>query len=411
MIMRKSLGILFMILLAQACFSQDSAGAEKTPRQLLVSVDAQPEAGYTAQETVILEKSLALSLQKALRGIHLIEYAQAGFPQALNARNSEAERLGANCWLWVNISGGSGASALLVQFYDMLTQTLVVDEIFTRKQKLDPLEASREHWEEIVSLVKQKYSAVDTSQVPRNERHTITLVIHALPDTMITGLPGGPLVASEYGVATANLDAPSSYHLRAALDGYYPAHQDVYVDADRDLQIIQKPASGWSVEASFFNAFFFDGNAGYYFLPNVAFLKVGVTSFLVGLALNQTSLTYSYPLVYANIQLGRYWAPADAVVRPYAAMGGFIRIVSIGGFPLRIDALSPGGFQLNVGAEVPLAGKSKFFFEYIPMLYLSSYPDLFVDSLGSNGIPFGYVPVSIGAFDFANVRFGVRWML
>ncbi len=408
MIVQRTPFIFVMILLAQVCFSQDST--ERVARHLLVSLDVKPETGYTAQDKAVLGKSLALALQEAASEIKVIEYGPGDFPASTEARKGEAERAGADGWLWVGISGNRSAPTLRVQSYDLLTQAMAMDQGFTRGREIDPLEASHEHWQEIVSGVLEKYHAADASRMPKNERRLVKLVIRALPDTRITGLPGGPVVASKYGVATASLDAPSFYHLRASLDGYYPAQQDVYVDADRDVQIIQRQGSGWSVEASFFNALFFDGNVGYYFLPDTAFLKVGLTSFLVGLALSQDSLLYSFPLVHANIQLGRYWAPEDAAVRPYAAFGGFIRIVSIPGFPLRIDALSPGGFQLNLGAEIPIAGKSKFFFEYMPMLYLSNQPDLFVDSLGT-GIPFGYIPISIGAFDLANVRFGLRWML
>ena len=230
------------------------------------------------------------------------------------------------------------------------------------------------------------------------------------PETRITGLPGGPLVTSAYGVASANLEAPSSYRLRVSLDGYNPTEQEVFVDADREVQIVQQPASTLSAEASFFNAFFLGGDLGYYFLPNTAFLKVGVTSFLLGLSLSRDSLIYSFPLMHVNVQVGCYWAPGDASLRWYTAIGGFFRFVFIPGFPPRIDALSPGGFQFDLGAEIPIAGRSRFFFEYLPMLYLSSYPDLFVDSLGSR-VPFGYVPLAIGALNFVNVRFGVRWML
>lgn len=411
MIVRKSPFILVMALLAQACFSQDSPGTEKLPRRLLVSLDAAAETGYTAQDKAVLGKSLALALREAAQEFSVVEYGTGDFPPSPEARNGEAERLVADSWLWVEISGSRGSPSIRVQSYDLLTQTMTIDQEFTRDREIDPLEASHEHWREIVSLVLEKYHSIDASQVTKNERRTVRLLIRALPDTRITGLPGEPLVASKYGVATASLEAPSSYHLRATLDGYYPAQKDVYVDADAEVQIVQRPGAVWSVEGSFFNAFFLGGDLGYYFLPDTAFLKVGVTSFLLGLAFEQESLLFSYPLVHVNLQVGRYWGAEDAGVRLYTAVGGFVRIVSIPGSPIRIDALSQGGFQLNLGAEIPIMGKSRVFFEYIPMLYLSDYPELFLETMGSSNVPFGFLPVIIGAFDFMNVRFGVRWML
>lgn len=408
---KRALFVVGSILLAQACFAQTSSEAAKAVRRLLVSLEAQPESGFTVLEAAVLSKSLALSLQGGLSGITIMEQGPSAFPPMLAARNEEAARRGADSWLGVAISGSRGAPAVHVQSFDLLTQTMVIDQSFSAVQDLAADDVSRMHWEMIVSLAKEKYHAADAADLRKNERRAVKLTIHALPDTRISGLPGGPVLTSTYGAATVSLEAPSFYHVRATRAGYYPAQMDLYVDADRDVQMVQQPESWFCAEGSFFNALFAGGDVGFFFLPDTAFLKVGVTSFLAGLAFTPDSLFYSSPLVHMNVQIGSYWLPEDSFLRLYTAIGGFLRVVLIPGFPAHLDVISPGGLQLNLGMEFPIGGRSRFFVEYVPMLYLSTVTDLFMDSLGPNGVPFGYVPVSFGAFDFANVRFGLRWML
>ena len=403
MIVKKTPLIIVILLLARVCFAQTSSEAANVPRRLLVSLEAQPESGFTALEAVILSKSLVLSLQEGLPGFRVIEYGPFAFPPTPAARNDEAARRGADSWLWVAVSGSRGSPAIHVVSFDLLTQSTIIDQGFSAVQDLASADVSRVRWEMVVSLAREKYQPA--------VRRTVKLTIHAIPDTRISGLPGGPVLTSPYGAATVNLEAPSFYRVRATRAGYYPAQMELYVDADRDLQIPQQPGSSFSVEGSFFNALFIGGDAGFFLLPDTAFLKVGVTSFLVGLALSPDSLLYSFPLVHVNVQLGSYWSPEDAFLRWYTSVGGFLRVVLIPGFPPHLDAISPGGLQLNLGVEFPLAGRSRLFVEYVPMLYLSAMTDLFLDSLGPNSVPFGYAPVSFGAFDFANIRFGVRWML
>jgi hypothetical protein len=408
--MRRTLLVLLMALLAQICFSQEAAKSARGERLLLVALAVSPGSGYSARDAVVLQKSLALTLAEKVRQVRVIEYGQAGFPSSIESRNGKAAGVGANCWVWVGISGTRGAPTIRAQSYDLLTNAMVIDQSFARAQELFSVSAPPERWDEIVSRVAATYLPEGVSEQPRNERRTVKLVIHALADTRITGLPGGAHVTSRDGVATVSLEAPSSYRFRATLDGYKPVDKEVYLDADSEAKIDQRRSSSWSVEASFFNALFLGGEAGYFLLPGTAFLKVGVTSYLLGLALTQQSLAYSFPLVDARAEIGYYWSPEDAGVRFYTAVGGFVRVVFIPDFPPRIDALSPGGFQLSLGLEIPIAGESRFFFEWIPMLYLSGYPDLFIDSLGPKDVPFGYAPLDIGALALANVRFGVRWV-
>ena len=402
-IVRKTPFIIVILLLARVCLAQTSSEAAHVPRRLLVALEALPESGFTSLEAAVLSKSLVLSLREGLSEIRVIEHGPSAFPPTLAARNDEAARRGADSWLWVAVSGSRDSPSVHVVSFDLLTQTTVVDQGFSAVEDLASADVSRVRWEMIVSLAREKYQPAG--------RRTVKLTIHAIPDTRISGLPGGPVLARGDGAATVDLEAPSFYRLRATRAGYQPAQMELYVDADRDLQIPQQPGSSFSVEGSFFNALFIGGDAGFFLLPDTAFLKVGVTSFLVGLALSPDSLLYSFPLVHVNVQLGSYWSPEDAFLRWYTSVGGFLRVVLIPGFPPHLDAISPGGLQLNLGVEFPLAGRSRLFVEYVPMLYLSAMTDLFLDSLGPNGVPFGYAPVSFGAFDFANIRFGVRWML
>ncbi|HVO38847.1 MAG TPA: hypothetical protein VMV03_07440 [Spirochaetia bacterium] len=399
-----------LLLLTAACFAQQAGEPAQQPRRLLVAVEASPAAGYTTGETAILAKSLALSLREAVSGIQVVEYGAAAFPSLAEARNGEALRLGADAWLLVSISGDRRAPTLRALSWDLGAQTMVLDRSFTRDGEMTALEAASEHWDDVVPLVRDAYRAGPAINLPRVERRTAALTIHVLPGTRVSGLPGGPLAADSYGVATANLEAPSSYRLRAVLYGYEPAEKEVYVDADLDLQIAQRPSAILSADTGFFNAFFMDGEVGVFFVPDTAFVKFGVTSFLLGLSVGNDSAAYSFPLLHVNLQVGWYLMPVDAWFRVYATLGGFCRVVFIPNYPVRVDALSPGGVLLGIGTEIPIAGRGRFFFEYVPMLYLSGLPDLFADSYSSGNSP-GFIPLSFGAINLLNARFGIRWLL
>lgn len=402
--------VLCLLVLATGSFAQQGGEPAKDPRRLLVAVEAAPAAGYSGGETAILAKSLALALRDAVSDIRVIEYGAASFPSLAEARNREALRLGADAWLLVSISGDRRAPTLRALSWDLGAQAMVLDRSFSRDGEIAGLNAASEHWDDVVSLVRETYHAGPPLNLPKMERRAAALTIHALPGTSITGLPGGPVIASSFGVATANLEAPSSYRLRAVLYGYEPAEKEVFLDADEDVQISQKPSAILAVDTGFFNALFLEGGVGVFFIPDTAFLKFGVTSFLLGLSMSQDSSAYSFPLMHLNLQVGWYFLPVDSLFRVYATIGGFFRVVFLPDFPARVDALSPGGVQVGIGAEIAIAGRSRFFFEYVPMLYLSGLADLFQDTFSTGNAP-GFIPLPFGALNYLNARFGLRWLL
>jgi hypothetical protein len=148
-----------------------------------------------------------------------------------------------------------------------------------------------------------------------------------------------------------------------------------------------------------------------FFIPSLLYVKLGITSYAVGLAFTNTQTFTSNPLTNLVLQTGIYLGPEDRLLRPYANLGAFLRIVTAPGTLVGIDPLSWGGLQFSIGTEIGRSPRGRFFFEYQPMLYAVSVPGLFQASFGNGNPPAGWSFSQTGASNYLCFRFGFRWML
>jgi len=316
--------------------------AEPRQLRLLLSVESSSPGAWSAMDSLSFEKSIALAL-RSIAGLTVIENTQP--PRDTSGLEEAAQTQEADCWLRAEFSGGRDSPVVRVQLYDLAAKAMRVDRTVSMEAALDARSAAHERWYDLVDSVSESYPTVSAVSARPGEPRGILLTLHALPGTRITGAPGGPITAGPEGTARLVMREAAACALHAELTGYFPAERTVFVDADRDLYLPQEPRSLLSVETGFENAFSPSLAAVFAIVPDLAWVRCGVTAFGFGLALDETQAVKSIPLWNLSLQAGMYVLPADSPVRPYAGLGPFVRLVQLPGAALRADPISPAGIQ------------------------------------------------------------------
>jgi len=386
------------------------SAADSRQLRLLLSVARNNGSAYSAMDSLIFEQSIALAL-RSIDGLTVIENTQERAQGDANGLAEAAKTQGADCWLRAEFSGARDAPLVRVQLYDMAAKSMRVDHTVSMDADLDARGAARERWSDLVDSVSKTYPGVRGAPAGSPGTRGILLTVHALPGTRITGGPGGPITTGPEGTARITMKEAAACDLHAELTGYVPAERSVFVDADRDLYLPQEPRSPLSVETGFENSFSPSVAAVLAVVPELAWLRLGVTAFGFGLVLDETQAVKSIPLWNLSLQAGMYFLPMDSPVRLYAGLGPFVRLVQLPGSALRTDPISPAGVQAAVGAELRAGPRARLFLEYAPVFYWSAFPDLLAQSFPGNQPPAGYVFTSVGAVSFFDIHFGVRWLL
>jgi len=275
----------------------------------------------------------------------------------------------------------------------------------------------RERWDDIVPLLAKKYPALGPLAYSRGAPATITVTLRAHPGTVITGVSPKPLTAGPDGTVSVELPSPAPYSLRATLIGYVPTRMAFYLDGESEIRVDQVRSPWLYLDGAFLDGFFPGVSATYAVPIFPGFVRLGFTSFRVGLALNQDKPLASLPLSQITLLLGWYVSPEDRPIRFYVGAGPLLRVTLPPQGSFTIDHLLPWGVQLVAGWEFPFAGKLHAFIECAPTFYSTPEPKLFVDSFGSNNgspnnntLPYLNFPPSF-ALDPFEVRVGLRWML
>jgi hypothetical protein len=207
------------------------------------------------------------------------------------------------------------------------------------------------------------------------------------------------------------LPGPGQYSLRATLSGYYPETSSFFAAGSKEITLTQAHASWWALDASLLEMGYPGFDVTRFMVPNSIYVKLGFTTYAVGLAFTETNVVTNNPLTNVVLQTGIYLRPEDVLFRAYITIGTFIRIVHASDAPLEVDPLSWGGFLFSIGTEIGRSPRGRFFFEYQPMFYASSVPGLFQASFGTNDPPFGWSFSDKSAFNFLCFRVGYRWTL
>ncbi|HVP18681.1 MAG TPA: hypothetical protein VMU36_06760, partial [Spirochaetia bacterium] len=300
--------------------------------------------------------------------------------------------------------------------YDLLYNIKALDFSVSRSEGFSMLDIYRERWDDVISRVAKKYPPIVSHEYSRGPPAPVTLTIHAVPGTTISGLSPKPLSVDGSGTATIQLPSPAPYSFRAVAGGYVPSRTDIYLDGETEMTLEQVRSPWLKLDAAFLDGFFPGVSASFSIPSWPLFARVGYTTFRAGLALNTMDknngqILASLPLSQVTLLLGIYLNPEDSEGRWYLGAGPLLRFsLPSGGQVPVTDALLPWGVQLVAGREFALAGALRFFVEYAPTGYITPEPALFVDSFGRNQGTFPYVNFPpVWALDPFELRFGLRW--
>jgi hypothetical protein len=163
------------------------------------------------------------------------------------------------------------------------------------------------------------------------------------------------------------------------------------------------------VEATLSNGFYPGLSAALLSRQIPAFIKVGLTTYRLGLTpFSSSGLFSSIPLTQVVLLMGTAFGQEDSA-RLYAAAGPVVRLTWPSGGTLTVDALAPLGLQVAVGFELPIGAGVRLFVEHTPTLYATPYPALFAGSVSGDTI--GYLLGPSVALSLATFRYGIRWLL
>jgi hypothetical protein len=399
--------VLLMVL--QPASAQTADSGALLPRRLLVSI-AYPQ-GYelSAELEARISRSLLVALARA-EGIRIFEYTGEA-RETQKQWEAEAVKSGADCWLSIIFQGGPDTPSITLLSYDTALGKKRIDATIPLPSPLSESGISDDMWEDAVSLVAEQYFAVDPAVLERAAKEKAALSFKALPNTRITGLPGGPVDVGKNGTAVVEVPIPGSYSILLTRQCFLPATMDLYVDSPLDVSVVQEPGPLIAVDFTLFNNFFPGVGLVFFPVPDYVFLKLGIDSFLIGLALNDQTAFFSLPLTNVTFQAGSFFTPEESVPRISVAIGAFLRIAHLEGNPFIIDALAPGGGLLALSAEIGPTTRHRFFVEYAAMIYFTDYPDLLRAAVDPEETPEGYAFTGLAVFSLFNLRLGFRWLL
>ncbi len=401
--------ILALALAAPLAFSQESAPDTLAARRLLLVVAQKPGFGLAAEDLALASRSMLLALQESRPDLVLAEPARQPGSTADDELTILAGESGADCWLRVEISGSREQPVLRAKSFDVLSSAAVIDATI-RRQQGSPLSAAGlafERWADVSALLVGTYPPRAAAAVETRDAASAGLTVRALPGTVVTVIRGGKGRATVGADGAARLDVavPVVLEVRAAKRGYLPVRQTLYLRADREIAVEQKPAPRLAIDASLLMAW--PGAAVVWSpVPESLFVRAGLTTYLLGLVMREDALVTTDPFSNLDLLAGVYLGPADAAVRFYAGAGAFLRLVHAPNLLVGIDPLAPFGIEAVLGAEVPIGPSAKFFAEVEPMLYVTDYPDLLLSTQGSSKGWFTYTGAALQVNSF---RVGVRW--
>ncbi len=400
----------FLALSLYPAFGQAAEPGAPVSRRLLVSISYSAGFELSEESRMRISRSLLVALARA-EGVRLVEYG--GEPRETRKQwAEEAEKAGADCWLSAVFQGTPEKPSLKLTSYDVARGKTAIDESIAVPYSLSEPGEFADMWEDAVSLVAAQYYAVNPEEVKRDTAKTARLSFTALPGTTISGLPGGPVSTGKDGTAAVKVPIPASYTVTLSCQTYFPVTMQIYVDSPMAIPVHQEQGSYFGADFTFVNNLFPGAAAVVFPVPNFIYVKLGIDSYLIGLALGDQSVFFSLPLTTVNLQAGFYCTPEEFVPRISLFLGAFLRIAHLADNPFMVDALCPVGGVLGIGAEIGPTPRHRFFLEYSTVGYFTSSPELLWASISpGDRAPDGYVNLGSLVLNVFNLRFGFRWLL
>jgi len=399
-------------LVLPCCLSaQDQAAAQKTPRRILVSVEKTLFSGLSADDLGVLQRSFLTSLSIADGAPSPVAYGQKAFPSRPADRDKAARAVGADAWLLLVVSGSKARPVLRVESSDLIYETHTLGFTVNRREPFPLMDINREEWGDVIPLVVKAYPAMDPEVYSGGPPAAATLIVRALPGTVISGLSPKPVTVGKDGAASVDPPSPAPYTLRATLAGYVPSTVSFYLDGQKEIAVTQVRVPWLLFDLVFLDGLYPGVSATLASSPFPGFLRLGFTTFRFGIAVNQDQFFSSLPLSQFTLLAGIYLSPEDKPTRWYVGAGPVLRVSIPPGGSFTVDELLPWGVQLVGGVEFSLVPHLRLFVEHAPSGYFTPQPALFNAYYGNDvTIPY-FLLGSAVALDPFEVRIGLRWVL
>jgi hypothetical protein len=407
---RRPFLLIVALLLAAACgFALEAP--RLIPRRLMLAVTRPQGSKFTPGDALMIARSLHQRLQDADGQLIVVETPERPAPATPESMGAAARDAGADSWMLLTLGGQWTSARLGIRAEDLLSNSLVADFSATRTTWTSPASLPGETWADAVEAVAGKFPMVESAVPPGADEQLARLTIKALPGSVVTGLGSAPIRIDSNGSAFRMLPAAREYSLRTSLPGYRIVTQKIFLSGDRELTVEQKKSSRWGLDVSLS-----DSRApGMDFtmaIPTLSlFVRLGVTTYALALALSQTEVFLSDPLTNVELRAGIYLSPEDRFFRFYTGLGGFARIVHAKNTAPMFDPVAPLGFMLLIGTELPISALGRLYFEYTPSIYPTGMPDALRASLGPDNAPPGWLFASSAGFNLLSFRVGYRWPL
>ena len=399
-------GLLALLLLAAGAVATQAQEQITRRRSLLLFFSFETGGRFTEIERRLLYESLLFKLSAADAPYRVIEWGRKA-PDSDRDRTDAALESDCDAWAAVQVLGSSESPGYRIVAYDLVTRKLVTDESYTRDTPLRPRDLERRFWDDGAALVTTSFQTVEMGTRVR---------LLGVPGTVVAGLPDFPLRVGEHGVLETVLPSPSLYTIRATHRTQKPLTRTFSLrEEPLEIDLGQERAPKYLFDASLTTLNFAGGDFGVYAIPNYAYAKVGLTTYLLGVYIGGTEdsaeeskLFQSRPLTQVRVLAGSYFNPPDATVRFYGSLGLVLRFTHTSGL-VGLEPISPFAVEAAVGTETSPWKWGNVFFELAPTWYYARNVELLAASYPADYTAFNVGPVGSGLLDFLNYRLGVRW--
>lgn len=410
---RYTLSAILLLALTAVASAQilpdDRLDALARPRFMLFVLEIEPDT-MTDQQAFVLYSSLLTAAAASTDAVVILESPDADVPPLRAAREGLARAVNADSILHVIASGGFENLTVEFEAYDLLRGTPVWRDVIRPGFRVDFRVLTVGLWEPMEAALRDGFDRIV-------ERTALTVT--ALPGTVVSGLPEGPITIDNSGRMDTSVPASSALVLSAALPGHYREEETIFVGIDpMVVAFTQIEQATFGIDVRISSLQFPGIRFWYYAIPGTFFLRGGIMTQYVGVFPIDNSerlFQTGSPLSFLSVDAGVYLTPAERAFRAYGGVGGYLRIVhpSVTEIARDRDAAS-GALTLTLGGEYAIGRQLRFLIEYEPALIFADDPQRFIDaSFVRNRFPDGNVPGIVtldrNVIDLRNVWLGVRW--
>jgi len=411
--------ILLLLLPAPLLGAQETGGEGEETRRLLVFFEMLPGGQLSQREQDLLYETLLIKLSDTTPRIAVKEYEGFSIPPTDSEKNDAAEKVEADSWLQVTVSGNSEAVVIEARSLDMLSGQIAYAVSLEKELRRGIRDLEHQFWDEVITATAEYYETAFSKDITGG-----TLVFEGLPGTRIRGSAWRRLKIDTSGRVSTGVPLPATLPFRATKPGFFPIEGQIYMDqTSKIVPLEQIPGARLAFDFFLGNMSYPGIQLNYFFVPDAVFGRIGILSYLIGFVLDDadrfddSNMFVSHTLNNFNLSFGFYFNAPDRYFRPYSALGAVWRFVTASGY-WGLEPIAPFALQPLMGCEYGRGGKLKVFAEYSPYFYWAPERYLFALSLPEDRKPsFLFFPFQKDLVDWAVVweifvfQVGVRWRL